>query len=139
MGTNYYWIKDKVLNDPDFDLEAVGIHIGKSSAGWAFSLHVTDEIKSLDDWVDKWATGIIVNEYNEEITPEDMLACITQGRCRNHEAEGSDPMGYASWEEFHRKNGSFRDNETGCLRIRVGGRCVANGKESYDLVEGSFC
>lgn len=66
MGTNYYWHHDICgscgrSDDP--------IHIGKSSAGWCFALHVDEDIgiKSLDDWMSRWGE---MNHTNSEIRDE---------------------------------------------------------------------
>lgn len=50
MGTNYY-----LHTKPDCECCGRGfepLHIGKSSGGWCFSLHVMpeDNINTLDDW-----------------------------------------------------------------------------------------
>jgi len=58
------------------------LHIGKSSAGWCFSLHVDPDngINDLDDWVRLWSEpgATIVNEYGETIAPDAMLKIITE-------------------------------------------------------------
>ena len=41
MGTNYYTKTD----------EGEELHIGKSSFGWTFSFHATDEIRSYEHWL----------------------------------------------------------------------------------------
>lgn len=65
MGTNYYL-------EPKPPCQCCGrpfeqLHIGKSSAGWCFALHVIPErgIKDLDDWVRIWSQpeARIVDEY----------------------------------------------------------------------------
>lgn len=66
MGTNYY-VKFPPcpccghLNDE---------HIGKSSAGWTFSFHATDKIKSAKDWmlVLSQHNAKIYDEYGQEIS-----------------------------------------------------------------------
>ena len=79
MSTNYYAHIN--LGGP-----VVKLHIGKSSFGWCFGLHVTDEIRSLDDWRKIWAQAFvtIVDECGDKITPEVMLATITQ---RSHPSD----------------------------------------------------
>ena len=72
MSTNYYAHID--LGGP-----VVKLHIGKSSAGWCFALHVTDEITSLDDWRKAWRCPwvTIVDEYGDVITTDAMVSTIT--------------------------------------------------------------
>ena len=80
MGTNYYWIKEDTTcphcGRRDHDEESV--HIGKSSAGWCFSLHVDPSIgiESLDDWIEMFKTGFIEDEYGDRISVEDMMSEI---------------------------------------------------------------
>lgn len=69
MGTNYY-----LYQKPD--CECCGrpfepLHIGKSSAGWCFALHIMPEdgISTLLDWCALWSApgAFIRNEYGEKI------------------------------------------------------------------------
>ena len=47
MGTNYY---AQVHRCKHCDHPRSEIHIGKSSAGWTFSFHATDELRSWAQW-----------------------------------------------------------------------------------------
>lgn len=71
MGTNYY-LKPKPCECCGRTDE--GLHIGKSSAGWCFSLHVIPEegINGLDDWKSRFdEPGVqIVNEYGEVVSKD---------------------------------------------------------------------
>ena len=157
MGTNYYFRKPLAnhcehcgRSDPPEEL-----HIGKSSAGWCFSLHVHPEqnICSLADWETIWPTGTIVNEYGENITPAEMFSVIT-GRSREKDWDsdwwapkpcGKDfkgnPVtipGYTSEAEFHRFNHSER-GPNGLLRHRLDGHhCIGHGPGTYDYITGDF-
>jgi len=76
MGTNYYWESDPCPTCARHD----SLHIGLASQGWCFYLHVYPdgyEPKNLADWVKKFSTGVIVDEYGNDITPEKMLDIIT--------------------------------------------------------------
>ena len=67
MGTNYY-ANVNICECCDEAKET--IHIGKSSAGWTFSFHSTDEIASYKEWL-KVLSGSntrIKNEYNEIVS-----------------------------------------------------------------------
>lgn len=80
MGTNYYWTEEG----------GDRVHIGKSSVGWCFGLHVTDDIQSLDDWKVQWTRpGRIEDEYSKRLSSTEMLVIITE---RGRE----DPIG---WDE----------------------------------------
>jgi hypothetical protein len=76
MGTNYYWY------GPCRECGALRqLHIGKSSAGWYFTLHVIPGvINTLDDWKKRFEddTGFIMNEYREIVSPNSMLEIITE-------------------------------------------------------------
>ena len=77
MGTNYYVkTNDKVFKD-GFDVDEI-LHVGKSSYGWYFSLHVIPErgINTLRDWLPILQNGVIHNEYGETISYENMLRTI---------------------------------------------------------------
>lgn len=77
MGTNYYYIRSKCEHCGRGEEER--LHIGKSSSGWAFLLHIDDERRSLSDWLRLWETGggRIVDEYGDEKTIAEVLNTIT--------------------------------------------------------------
>lgn len=111
MGTNYYLHRDVC---PHCKRSDSPLHIGKSSAGWCFALHVDEEagINSLADWQALWASpgSKIMNEYGDNISPPEMLATITE---RIH------PRGLSR-------------------HIKDGRHCVGNGDGTYDLIRGEF-
>lgn len=109
MGTNYYLLGDTCQHCGRSDER---LHIGKSSAGWCFALHVTDDIKSLADWQELWSkpAAKIVDEYGDAIEPAAMLAKITE---RSH------PHGLSRHDIDDR-------------------HCVAHGNGTYDLIRGEF-
>lgn len=102
MGTNYY--VETVLGRT---------HVGKSSAGWCFSLHVTENIRSLDEWISclLWAKntgGKIVDEYGKEHSLSEFLIVVIQ-------------------------------RSPDSLRHDIDGRhCVGHGPGRWDLLEGEF-
>lgn len=140
MGTNYY-LHTSVCphcgrgeDDP--------LHIGKSSAGWVFSLHAHPEegILDLPDWVCLWSKpdAVIKNEYGDIISPEEMYRCIAE-RTWKQEISWDDrqlPFGnYIDWEDFHRKNQS-EVGPNGLLRHRIGAdeyREVKHGEGTWDI------
>ena len=111
MGTNFY-LESKPC-------ECCGradepLHIGKSSAGWAFALHVYPEkgINNLYDWrkILKETNGKIVNEYGDEKTYDEMIDDITN-----------------------------RSHPRGLQHSLVDGRhCIGNGEGTYDYIIGEF-
>lgn len=142
MGTNYYLHLDVC---PCCQQSAeYPLHIGKSSAGWCFGLHVRggeweEELPiDLDGWRELWSrpNNIIKDEYGEVITPEAMEATITQRKWRSRDERI--PYGYKSWDEFDRKNHS-RTGPGGLSRHVVDGHhCIGNGEGTWDLIVGDF-
>lgn len=168
MGTNYYLRKPlrNVCEHCGRHDEPEEIHLGKSSLGWCFSLHVYPE-KSLSDWpeIQSWiesellAGSVIQNEYGDEISLDE-LRNIIANRNNNEKltigwdsdwwapkefrvGKGSTATthrlpGYSSEEHFHNSNGSKR-GPNGLLRHRVDGRhCIANGSGTWDCIVGDF-
>jgi hypothetical protein len=139
MGTNYYW--SKIDNHCDhckrFDVTEM-LHIGKSSAGWCFSVRVhpdreapdgtSSPIVSLDDWKKIWASGgIIKDEYGKVMSPEGMLAVIT-------ERKWHDSPNDKRFEEARALRGP-----NNLLRHRLDdGMTVGHGEGPWDYVEREF-
>jgi hypothetical protein len=79
VGTNYYHELRANHCAACGRADNESLHIGKSSAGWCFGLHIYPDkgINTLGDWVKRLESGgIIRDEYGEEITVGDMLAVI---------------------------------------------------------------
>ncbi len=141
MGTNYYLHKKA-------DCECCGrpydfLHIGKSSGGWCFSLHVIpdENINTLDDWRNLWGApgAYIRNEYGEKLSISDMELIITARL-------GGAPFDDRYWEneyytdegDFHYKNKSQR-GPNNLLRHQNDGRhCVGHGDGTWDYIAGEF-
>ena len=80
MGTNYY-LRKKNYKDNRFDRSDIGLHIGKSSDGWSFSLHVVPGVaENLEDWKVLWSCRpfVIVDEYGTQVSKEEMLSIVTE-------------------------------------------------------------
>lgn len=138
MGTNYYLRSGICEKCGRSDEEK---HIGKSSAGWCFSLHIdpTEGIKNLGDWRTLFEDpgNVIFDEYGSEITIEEMLDTIIN-RGNEDETFERRPAFYSSWDEFHSQNGSeFGPN--GMLRHKIGNHCTGHGDGTWDLIPGEFC
>jgi hypothetical protein len=71
MGINIYFVEEY---KEEIELESQWIHIGKSSAGWYFSLHIyplgirDDDINVINNW-DDWKA--FINSSNGKIYTED--------------------------------------------------------------------
>jgi len=125
MGTNYY-LKTDVCDHCE---RSEKIHIGKSSFGWVFALHVIPEknLNCLADWLTTIAEpgNLIEDEYGAQIPLSKFLKIIEREGYRA--IEKSDPIpDYAIWEESR-----------GLMRGRFSTRCVGY-QDGCDLLIGEF-
>jgi hypothetical protein len=129
MGTNYYLNEKPPCECCGRPYEA--LHIGKSSAGWCFSLHIIPDegLNTLADWVERWSKtdAKITDEYGDAVTPVEMYATITI------RGNGVKP----------RYNFDYRANDAEpgpneLARHRIGGVCVGHGEGTWDLLSGEF-
>ena len=134
MGTNYYMKEStpQTCKTCGHTPEVKELHIGKSSVGWCFSLHVIPEegINSLADWQKRWAAeGVrIEDEYGDALSADEMLKCITN---RRHSVR----------ENFSKKfleQNSAIQGPKNLLRSKLGSRCVGHGAGTYDYIVGDF-
>ena len=143
MGTNYYSVKRDLDYENVESLWALErgddvIHIGKSSAGWCFSLHIIPEmgINTLEDWIRMFIEPdrIIINEYRETVSFVDMMRIITARR-------GRDDPGRPPTPEFLEGNHAV-PGPSGLVRHKIeptmGGGCVGHGEGTYDYIDGEF-
>ena len=132
MSTNYYLHTTPCSccgrDDP-------ALHIGKSSGGWCFSLHVTEEITSLEDWKQEFKNGVIKDEYDRVLTHEEILAVITERSWPNRSFSG---WPYKTASEFYEKNYA-EPGPNNLLRHKLGGSCVGHGEGTWDLISSEFC
>jgi hypothetical protein len=123
MGTNFY-LHEKQPNTcphcgqtPHYE----PLHIGKSSAGWCFSLHVIPQegLNSLREWQRRWSKpGVVIkDEYGESMTPAEMLRTITKRSAYSTNRRLS---------ELHRHPVD-------------GHHCIGHGPGTYDYITGWFC
>lgn len=137
MGTNYYLCPNRCTHCGRSDEKK---HIGKSSAGWAFALHVypEDGIRDLGDWLQRFQDkkNHVEDEYGREISQEMMLGII-RDRHGNKDWDNV-PYMYDSWEDFHRKNYS-QQGPNGLVRCAIDNRhCIGHGEGTWDLIAGEF-
>lgn len=113
MSTNYYLYEKPFC--PTCERPFERLHIGKSSGGWCFALHIIPErnINTFADWCELWRkSGVrIEDEYGETITPEAMERIVADRLWH-----GAPP------------SHCYID----------GTRCVAHGDGTYDLIIGEF-
>lgn len=131
MGTNYYF-KENDDTEP--------LHIGKSSYGWHFALHVYPEleINTLKDWLEilHESSGAIYDEYGEPHSVE-QLERIILNRYKDYRTKFPS-MYYGSEEQFHTCNHS-EPGLNNLYRARADGiLCVGHGEGTYDYFVGEF-
>lgn len=126
MGMNYYLQKYHFGDTPNPHPK---LHIGKSSPGWCFQLHVIPE-EGLNDWED-WHDYIrrsydhqIVNEEGRDISTAELWYIVTQRRAKQRPTN-------VSWHlaELGPNN---------LLRSREEGPCIGHGSGTWDLISGEF-
>jgi hypothetical protein len=154
MSTNYYLESPRCKDCGHAERVE---HLGKSSVGWVFSLHIYPEsgIHDLSD-IEKWIKRETVrgqlqicSEYGEVLSWMDFLVIVTKRSNPRIIRDGWESewwnMGgwphshyYTSEGDFHCKNSSKR-GPSGLLRHRVDdNHCVANGAGTWDLIIGEF-
>lgn len=142
MGTNYYL---SLPTCPHCTRLEEKLHIGKSSMGWCFSLHVMPErgILDLEDWEATWAQpGMVIrNEYGEVLTPGEMLQAVIDRQGKSEFDKPYRPHGLAgmtTWNQFHAVNHS-EPGPNGLLRHKLmKGHCVKHGAGTWDCIIGEF-
>ena len=134
MGTNYYLVQDAC--------ECCGrgadeIHIGKSSGGWCFALHVYPEgwyepkIMTLSAWELAWSQPKtkIRDEYDKDVSPQEMLKIITERKWES-------PI---KWTDHDYALNDAEPGPNGLVRSRIDNRhCIGHGDGTYDLIIGEF-
>lgn len=136
MGMNYYIVENHCSHCNRGDKR----HVGKSSAGWCFSLHVyPDEgINTIEDWKailrSAWR---IEDEDGDEIEADVLIARITE-RSWNGGKRQDHPHGYQDWQQFNDLN-HCHEGPNGLSRHNVDGRhCIGNGEGTWDYMIGEF-
>jgi hypothetical protein len=130
MGTNYYYFRKPKCECCGREFEP--LHIGKSSVGWCFLLHVEPElgINTLDDWKSwfKVKGSYIRNECNEIRSEPEMIQIITE------RFVGIPITRNPKWlEQNHAEPGP-----NNLLRSQVGRGCVGHGDGTWDYITGEF-
>lgn len=151
MGTNHYFIRGGTEPCPTCGHAEPPekLHIGKSSAGWCYSLQVLPDegLNSLSDWLVLFNSGTakIEDEYGAPLEPWEMVKIITKrgslkewdhDRWWNYSILGR-PSPYSSEADFHNRNYSLR-GPNGLLRRRIDQHCVGHGEGTWDLIPGDF-
>ena len=130
MGTNYYWFEREPCTCCGRSYDR--IHIGKSSAGWCFSLRVypDDGINTIEDWgkrIGKEGT-YIEDEYGDMVSGHDLVDIIVDRRW------GGDRLS----KQWCRENqAEFGPNNLARHKID-GHHCIGHGDGTWDYIIGEF-
>lgn len=128
MGTNYY-LHRKVCEWCGRGDEP--LHIGKSSAGWCFALHVIPDlgITDLNKWEPLFAEegAVIKNEYDEILPADEMLNIITNRFWRKRQDS----------EQWYKDNDAM-PGPNGLARHTIFRNCVMHGEGTWDCIVGEF-
>jgi hypothetical protein len=153
MGTNYYLRRPMPASSDtpcgyDFrwyhregytPAQQEQIHLGKSSYGWVFALHVYPNagVRSWDDvqtlcrvlTENGW---VLVDEYGDNLSVEDFIAVVTD-RDPIEPSDERTPYSRAVADD------SLYDGVVGLWRSRPDGQyCLGNGTGTWDFHFGSF-
>jgi hypothetical protein len=160
MGTNYYLA---TLNE-EYDAKCPikrktearynMTHLGKSSGGWTFALHVYPErsIYTLDCWVremqeyDSKDSLLIFDEYYQTHTLQEFLNVVRD----RHSDETWDEMekrikeskfynDYTNLDSFLARNHAVRGPNFLLRRKLDDYHCISYGEGTWDHVIGEFC
>lgn len=126
---NYYLIEKRNVSEGG----PIRLHIGKSSAGWVFALHVYPDVglRNWDDWLALIHSGgqvEIEDENGEYMGKPDFVRTVAQ-RAWN----GAPP----TWQVLRENHAELGPNNL--LRWRVDGeRVIGHGEGTYDYHVGEF-
>ena len=139
MGTNYYlYIPEKEACEhckrPATYIPSNRLHIGKSSAGWYFSLHVIPErgINDLIDWILFMTFAPpgteIKDEYGRSVDFKSLMDVITR-RYHPHPVK---------WSQSMLRQNDAVQAQHGLVRFRLSPHCIGHGSGTWDLIVGDF-
>lgn len=138
MGTNYYLegYKPRQLASEPCEQR---LHIGKSSYGWCFALHVIPEqgILDLSDWEVLFQSPdySIHDEYGSLLQPYEMMEVI-QNREMAPAGKSFQPQRSDEW--LARNFAVEGPNGLARSKVSAESRCIGHGEGPWDLIEGEF-
>ncbi len=131
MGTNYY-LEEVVC--PHCNKADKSTHIGKSSFGWCFSLHVypLDGLATWAAWKERivFGEGRIVDEYGTVIMTQDFFDVVEKRKGRGADLRKFTQKDY---EMNHAEEGP-----NGLLRHILGKHCISHGEGPWDCIDCEF-
>lgn len=155
MSTNYYLVYNEKVTDkcPCCEQEITKnkeLHLGKSSSGWTFALHVYPE-QGIHTWGDVlyeilYATckgGWIKDEYGTEVETDMFIDIVTERGSDNtidEMVEKNNRLGFSTVESvgyYLAYNMAVR-GPNNLLRHKIDRCCVGHGEGTYDYIVGEF-
>jgi hypothetical protein len=130
MGMNFYLHKGLTNEE---------LHIGKSSCGWAFALHVIPEegINGLGDWLELFVdpNNGVFDESETPLTAIEMMDRIMNRVGHHRISDGAvDKQILGPYSIVQEKHNGIR-----LLRCKVDGdHCIGHGIGDWDLITGEF-
>jgi len=131
MGTNFY-LHAPACSHCGHAEEP--LHLGKSSAGWCFGLHIYPD-KLLCDWQDMWShidalvengNHEIKDEYGDTVDPA-LFFSIVWDRSRQ------EPPSLQWLKDNHAVPGPY-----GLARHKLDDHCIGHGEGPFDYIVGYF-
>lgn len=154
MGTNYYLVYNENINDTcpcceQSITKQKELHLGESSGGWTFALHVYPE-KGIHTWADvlyeilqvTGKGGWIKDEYGTEVEIEMFVDIVTE-RSSHYTLEHSIAIAtaYNTWykdvDDYLKRNNAVA-GPNNLLRHRIDRYCIGHGDGTYDYCVGEF-
>jgi len=132
MGTNYYLVTE----------DGNRLHIGKSSFGWCFALHVMPwmGLNSLNDWTLYVCNNpgcVVMDEYDRIMSFGELCHLIVTKNCNvSDHLNVLHPDRGAAAEFFYESNNAQRGPNK-LVRHKIGFGCVGH-EANWDLIEGEF-
>jgi len=155
MGTNYYLVYNEKIDSicPCCEHKTTKdkeLHLGKSSNGWTFALHVYPE-QGIHTWGDVLyealqATGKggwIKDEYGTEVEIDMFVDIVTERGSDNtidEVVEKNNRLGFSTVESVRyclAYNMAVR-GPNNLLRCKIGNGCIGHGDGTYDYIVGEF-
>ena len=135
MGTNYYAVLEDDVCQHCYRGETKEIHIGKSSLGWCFSLHVGSESepdipKDLAEWRELWSRCAYLRDECGTKIPQSLMERFILERHGKVKDE-------KEYSQFLLENKAI-PGPNHLARHSLGQYCVGHGDGTYDLIIGKF-
>lgn len=150
MSTNYYLVYNEKVDDicpccGHTTTKQKELHLGKSSSGWTFALHVYPE-QGIHTWADIMyecvyaikAGGWIKDEYGTEVEYE-MFTGIVENRGSDKTLEEKIAfMNIPGWCSPMAYRSIAVPGPNNLLRYKIDQHCIGHGEGTYDYCIGEF-